>query len=78
MKLSDGLDLTPEKRDEMQKANAKKLKKLVTELQRYRMRLDNEAFQLMADKKVKSHFENKVMCHKVLIPCDIIFIGFLL
>eukprot|EP00099_Drosophila_melanogaster_P012665 NP_001286988.1 Valyl-tRNA synthetase, mitochondrial, isoform B [Drosophila melanogaster] len=60
LKLSDGLDLTPEKRDEMQKANAKKLKKLVTELQRYRMRLDNEAFQLMADKKVKSHFENKV------------------
>lgn len=76
LKLSDGLDLTPEKRDEMQKANAKKLKKLVTELQRYRMRLDNEAFQLMADKKVKSHFENKVMCYKVLIPCDNVFIWF--
>ncbi|EDW93094.1 valine--tRNA ligase, mitochondrial 1 [Drosophila yakuba] len=60
LRVSDGLAVTAEKRDEMQLANTKKLKKLVTELQRYRMRLDNEAFQLMADKNVKTHFENKV------------------
>ncbi|XP_017071839.1 valine--tRNA ligase, mitochondrial [Drosophila eugracilis] len=60
LKLSDGLALTTEKRDEMQLANKKKLKKLVNELQRYRLRLDNEAFQLLADKAVKAHFENKV------------------
>ncbi|XP_037719122.1 valine--tRNA ligase, mitochondrial [Drosophila subpulchrella] len=60
LKVGDALALTEEKRDEMQLANTKKLKKLVNELQRYRMRLDNEAFQLMADKAVKTHFENKV------------------
>ncbi|XP_017133903.1 valine--tRNA ligase, mitochondrial [Drosophila elegans] len=60
LKLSDALALSMEKRDEMHMANTKKLKKLVNELQRYRMRLDNEAFQLMADKTVKTHFENKV------------------
>ncbi|XP_017049707.1 valine--tRNA ligase [Drosophila ficusphila] len=60
LKVSDGLAVASDKRNEMKLANTKKLKKLVNELQRYRMRLDNEAFQLMADKTVKMHFENKV------------------
>jgi len=66
LKVGDTLALTEEKRNEMQLANTKKLKKLVNELQRYRMRLENEAFQLMADKAVKTHFENKVASRKCL------------
>ncbi|KAH8415557.1 hypothetical protein KR222_004598, partial [Zaprionus bogoriensis] len=48
------------KRAEMVKANKKKLKKLVNELQKYRLRVDNEAFQLLADNSTKQHFTNRV------------------
>ncbi|XP_020816671.1 valine--tRNA ligase [Drosophila serrata] len=58
--ISEEVGLTSEKRDEMHQANVKKLRRLVTELQKYRLRLDNEAFQLMANKDTKLHFENKV------------------
>ncbi|KAH8343186.1 hypothetical protein KR059_006280 [Drosophila kikkawai] len=58
--VNEEVGLASEKRDEMHQANMKKLKKLVNELQKYRMRLDNEAFQLMANKNTKLHFENKV------------------
>lgn len=60
LKVCSDLALADDKRDEMHQANVKKLKKLVNELQKYRMRLDNEAFQLMANKDTKIHFENKV------------------
>ncbi|KAH8380070.1 hypothetical protein KR009_008753 [Drosophila setifemur] len=60
LKIGDGSEVPAEKREEMVQANVKKLKKLVNELQRYRLRLDNEAFQMIADKEVKIHFENKV------------------
>ncbi|KAH8257378.1 hypothetical protein KR038_008081 [Drosophila bunnanda] len=58
--VSEDVGVTAEKREEMHQANVKKLRKLVTELQKYRLRLDNEAFQLMANKDTKLHFENKV------------------
>ncbi|KAH8319294.1 hypothetical protein KR067_003168 [Drosophila pandora] len=60
LRISDEVTVPKEKLTAMQQANHKKLKKLVTELQRYRMRLDNEAFQMLADKTIKKHFENKV------------------
>lgn len=63
LRVADEMAVPQEKLTAMQQANHKKLKKLVTELQRYRMRLDNEAFQMLADKAIKKHFENKV-CFK--------------
>ncbi|EDV96210.1 valine--tRNA ligase [Drosophila grimshawi] len=49
-----------EKRAQMMNENQKKLKKLNNELQKYRLRVDNEAFQLMADKATKLHFNHRI------------------
>ncbi|KAH8306982.1 hypothetical protein KR044_002211 [Drosophila immigrans] len=58
--LNDEFAVPETKRKEMVEENKKKLKKLLNELQKYRLRIDNEAFQLMADKAVKEHFNNRV------------------
>ncbi|XP_064541252.1 valine--tRNA ligase, mitochondrial [Drosophila montana] len=56
----DDFPMPPAKREEMIKENKKKLQKLVNELQKYRLRVDNEAFQLMADSSTKLHFNNRI------------------
>ncbi|XP_030385029.1 valine--tRNA ligase [Scaptodrosophila lebanonensis] len=58
--MNNEFDASQEKQELMLLANNKKLKKLVTELRNYRMRVDNEAFQLMADKETQTHFQNKI------------------
>ncbi|XP_060651827.1 valine--tRNA ligase, mitochondrial [Drosophila nasuta] len=58
--LNDEFALPETKREEMVQQNKKKLKKLLNELQKYRLRIDNEAFQLMADNAVKEHFQNRI------------------
>ncbi|KAH8370262.1 hypothetical protein KR093_002852, partial [Drosophila rubida] len=58
--LNDEFAVPETKREQMVNENKKKLKKLLNELQKYRLRVDNEAFQLMADSAVKEHFNNRV------------------
>ncbi|XP_017136139.1 valine--tRNA ligase, mitochondrial [Drosophila miranda] len=58
--MSDDFGMTVKQREEMIRVNIKRLKRLMTELQKYRMRLDNEAFQQMADKETREHFKNRV------------------
>ncbi|KAL7733352.1 hypothetical protein ACLKA6_004847 [Drosophila palustris] len=58
--LNDESALPEAKREEMIKENQKKLKKLLNEMQKYRLRVDNEAFQLMADNATKVHFQNRI------------------
>lgn len=58
--MSSDVKMPEEKRAEMVKVNQKKLKKLINELQKYRLRMDNEAFQLLADNNTKLHFTNRV------------------
>ncbi|ALC42892.1 CG5660 [Drosophila busckii] len=58
--MNDESEVPAEKREQMVKENKKKLKKLVNELQKYRLRVDNEAFQLMADKSTQTHFQNRI------------------
>ncbi|XP_030572410.1 valine--tRNA ligase, mitochondrial [Drosophila novamexicana] len=58
--MNEDIPMPPAKREEMIKENKKKLKKLVNELQKYRLRVDNEAFQLMADSATKVHFNNRI------------------
>lgn len=66
--MSSDVKMPEEKRAEMVKVNQKKLKKLINELQKYRLRMDNEAFQLLADNNTKLHFTNRV---STLCPdCD--------
>ncbi|XP_068148534.1 valine--tRNA ligase [Drosophila tropicalis] len=60
LSLNEEFHITEEKRQEMQDANARKLQKLVTELQKYRMRMDNDAFQLIVDNATRTHFENRI------------------
>ncbi|EDW73266.1 uncharacterized protein Dwil_GK17459 [Drosophila willistoni] len=60
LSLNEDFQITEEKRQEMQDANARKLQKLVNELQKYRMRMDNDAFQLIVDNATRTHFENRI------------------
>lgn len=64
--MSSETKVPEEKRAEMLKVNQKKLKKLMNELQKYRLRVDNEAFQLLADNNTKLHFTNRVRSG---VPC---------
>ncbi|BFF97267.1 valine--tRNA ligase mitochondrial [Drosophila madeirensis] len=60
LSMNEDFGMTLAERDNLVQSNIKRLKRLATELQKYRMRLDNEAFQLMADKKTREHFEKRV------------------
>lgn len=58
--IKEEFPIPKEQREQILKTNKKKLKKLVNELQKYKVRVDNEAFQLMADSATKTHFNNRV------------------
>ncbi|XP_023160906.1 valine--tRNA ligase [Drosophila hydei] len=58
--IKEEFTIPVEKREQIKTTNKKKLKKLVNELQKYKVRVDNEAFQLLADTATKTHFNNRI------------------